>query len=124
MSGDSFNFGTVSGPVNAGSGTQYNVGGNAHVNTQTSTVPAEVLQDLADLRSLIDRLGLDAKQTESAAEALAHVERSAVDADPAEVKSGWTRLTEILHSAGALATAGVTVAEPLRRISQWVITLA
>ncbi|MGP3964712.1 hypothetical protein ACTWPT_53030 [Nonomuraea sp. 3N208] len=124
--GETFRFGNVSGPVNAGSGTQY-VGGHHQVAGRDihGVAGNQIMQalhaDLEVIRSALGELRLTAAECQNVERELSAVEDAVlVETPDREQAAGHLEaLTSGLERAGALADAGTTLIDALGRIAQW-----
>lgn len=113
----------VSGNQQAGNIT--NVAGNMTVEggqtVVTSFGSADALREVARLRDGIEGLGLPAKVRKAAHSALRDVEaelrRPAPDRP--KIAARLQHLAHALSTAGALATAGMAVVQPLQQLAAW-----
>ncbi|MER5998387.1 hypothetical protein ABT120_07435 [Nonomuraea angiospora] len=125
--GETFRFGNVSGPVNAGSGTQYVGGHHQTAGRDIHGVAGHQLAgqglhtDLNAIRSALDELRLSAAERRSAERELSAVEDAVGGETPDREQAGrhLQELTSGLERAGALADAGATLIDALGRIAQW-----
>lgn len=125
MSG-SFRFGNVSGPVNAGSGnmnvgsgTQYNAGRDLHVGDRVGYRVADdptVAAELATLREALEDMRLTARERQEVADELdALAEAADTDTAAGHLESFVSKVQQ----AGALASAGSSVAEAVTKLARW-----
>ena len=115
--GDQFSFGTVHGPVNAGSGTQYVAGRD-----QVIGAPAEVVAELTRLRRSLDDLRLTGAERQAADRELAAAEEAIRRAEPDRAAAGshLSRFVQGLKDAGALATAGTAFVQSIHSLATWI----
>jgi hypothetical protein len=122
--GDQFSFGTVHGPVNAGSGRQNIAGRDQYVagRDQVIGAPAEVVAELALLRRSLDDLRLTGPERAAADQELAGAEEAVRRPEPdrAAASSHLSRFVQGLKDAGALATAGTAVLQSIRALATWI----
>ena len=125
MGEERYRFGNVQGPVQTGDGVQYTAGRDQYVAGRDQVIAqgqgAEVLAELSSLREALAGLRLTEAERASADQDLQAM-RDAVDRpDPnKEVASRHLQsYTTGLKDAGALATAGVTLAESIAKIAHW-----
>jgi hypothetical protein len=122
--GDQFSFGTVHGPVNAGSGTQNIAGGDQYIADRDQVIgaPAEVVAELARLRRSLDELRLTGTQRQAADRELAAAEEAIRRAEPDRAAAGshLSRFVQGLKDAGALATAGTAVLQSIHALATWI----
>ena len=131
MDGDSIRFGNVHGPVQTGSGVQNTAGrdqnvafGDQNVAGRDQTVlggSREMLAELAGLRRALPELRLTPAERARAERELAAVEHAMRGREPDRGAAGrhLHAFTAGLKEAGALASAGTTVAESIGRIARW-----
>ncbi|WP_372700039.1 hypothetical protein [Arthrobacter sp. JSM 101049] len=114
-----FNIGQQTGGViNNVSGTQRITGGQ---HGEVISVDA-ARHALRELREAIDLMPLKGDQMVAVAEPLQEIdaELAAESPDRSIVRRSLDHLTAMLLSAGALATAGQALVEPLRTLATWV----
>ena len=124
---DTFRFGNVSGPVNAGSGNM-NVGsGSQQVAGRDLVVGNRVDADpgmaaeIEALRGAIAQLRLTAAEREAADGELGAL----AEAGDKEAAAGHLEsFVALLKKAGALAEAGASLAGPVTKLAAWVGPLA
>ena len=124
---DSFSFGNVTGPVNAGSGNM-NVGSGAqnvagrdlHIGHRVDADP-DAAADLAALRELLTGLPLTAGQR---AGATAELDALADTSDRAEAGGRLESFVVQVKRAGALAGAGSSFVGAVTRLAAWIGPLA
>ncbi|MEV7289796.1 hypothetical protein AB0O01_35475 [Streptomyces sp. NPDC093252] len=119
MTGDSYHFGDVRGPVNAGSGQQYVTGRDQTVHQADREW---LLSEIDALRQALDGLRLNAQERRTA-EGELHAVGFALDRDKPD-REGAARSLEAfttrLQAAGVLASAGASVVGALSSIAHWV----
>ena len=125
MGEERYRFGNVQGPVQTGDGVQYTAGRDQYVAGRDQVIAhgdaREVLAELAGLRNALAGLRLTEAERSSAEQDLAAM-REAVDRpDPDTTAAGrhLRSFTANLKEAGALATAGVALAESIAKIAHW-----
>ena len=122
--GDRFSFGTVHGPVNAGSGTQNIAGRDQYVagRDQIIGAPAQVLADLVELRRALDELRLTGPEREAADRELSAAEEAVRKPEPDRAAAGshLSRFVQGLKDAGALATAGTAFLQSIHALANWI----
>jgi len=111
-------FGDVHGPVQSGSGQQYVAGRDqviAHGDAR------EVLAELTGLREALAGLRLTEAERSSAEQDLAAMGEAVDRPDPDTTAAGrhLRSFTANLKEAGALATAGVALAESIAKVAHW-----
>nr|WP_062332091.1 hypothetical protein [Herbidospora sakaeratensis] len=127
MAEETYRFGNVTGPVNAGSGTQ-NVGGihqragrDIYSGTGHQVVNQELHADLDRLRQALGELKLTSAERRSANRELTAVEEAIRREEPDRQEAG--RHLEVfvsgLERAGALAGAGTALIDAAARIAAW-----
>ncbi|WP_327586035.1 hypothetical protein OHA25_02670 [Nonomuraea sp. NBC_00507] len=125
--GETFRFGNVTGPVNAGSGTQY-VGGHHQVAGRdlhgvagNQIMNQGLHADLEAIRNALGELRLTATERQNAERELSAVEDAvrAETPDREQAADHLQALTSGLERAGALADAGTSLVDALGRIAQW-----
>ncbi|WP_049566260.1 DUF5955 family protein [Nonomuraea sp. SBT364] len=123
MAGESFRFGNVSGPVNAGSGN-LNMHGHQQVagrDLHAGAADPGVRADLDVLRRALGELRLTSSERHGAESELAALEQEAGQPEPDRERMGQHlgAFTSALERAGALAGAGVTVIQAIGGIATW-----
>ncbi|WP_219517205.1 DUF5955 family protein [Nonomuraea ceibae] len=126
MSGETFRFGDVRGPVNAGSGN-LNIHGHQQIagrdlRTGPATDPATALRaDLDTLRRALDDLRLTPAEHHTAETELTALEHEAAQPspDPGRMGRHLQTFTTTLEHAGALAGAGLAVIQAITAIATW-----
>jgi hypothetical protein len=122
--GDQFSFGTVHGPVNAGSGTQNIAGGDQYIagRDQVIGAPAEIVAELARLGRSLGDLRLTGAERQAADQELAAVEEAVGRAEPDRAAAGshLSRFVQGLKDAGALATAGTAFVQSIHALATWI----
>lgn len=116
--GDSYHFGNVHGPVNAGSGQQYVAG---HNQTVQHADHQRLLAEVTSLRQAINELRLTAHQRESAEGELEGF-RQALDSEEPDREGAARHLmafTAGLRDAGVLAAAGASLIGALSSLAHW-----
>ncbi|MFF3144798.1 hypothetical protein ACFVRU_24530 [Streptomyces sp. NPDC057927] len=116
--GDTYRFGNVHGPVNAGSGQQYVAGRDQTVHQADHQ---RVLSEVAALRQAMDEMRLTAQERRSAEGELRAV-GDALDRDEPDREGAARHLetfTTRLREAGVLASAGASVVGALNSIAHW-----
>jgi hypothetical protein len=128
--GDTYRVGDVggSGQVNIGRGgrnsqnnsrhTTIDNRGGTYVGGNVTAAPPELLNDLDALGAVLKRLRLTGDERADAERQLVAA-RAAVEKGPDQAAVPLRRFTEILKGAGALASAGAALVEPLTRIGRW-----
>ena len=125
MGEERYRFGNVQGPVQTGDGVQYTAGRDQYVAGRDQVVAhgqtREVLAELASLREALAGLRLTEAERSSAERDLAALEEAVdrPDPDPAAAGRHLQSFTANLKEAGALATAGVALAESIAKIAHW-----
>lgn len=125
MGEERYRFGNVQGPVQTGDGVQYTAGRDQYVAGRDQVVAhgqaGEVLAELASLREALAGLRLTEAERSSAERDLAALEEAVdrPDPDPAAAGRHLQSFTANLKEAGALATAGVALAESIAKIAHW-----
>lgn len=125
MGEERYRFGDVQGPVQTGDGVQYTAGRDQYVAGRDQVVAhgqtREVLAELASLREALAGLRLTEAERSSAERDLAALEEAVdrPDPDPAAAGRHLQSFTANLKEAGALATAGVALAESIAKIAHW-----
>lgn len=125
MGEERYRFGNVQGPVQTGDGVQYTAGRDQYVAGRDQVVAhgqtREVLAELASLREALSGLRLTEAERSSAERDLAALEEAVnrPDPDPAAAGRHLQSFTANLKEAGALATAGVALAESIAKIAHW-----
>jgi len=118
--GDTYRFGNVYGPVNAGGGRQY-VAGRDQTVREGDGDRRELVTQLAALRDALDGMRLTAGERGMAETELGAV-RDALDRDEPDREAAaghLQRFTEGLRQAGALASAGASVMGALSTLAHW-----
>jgi hypothetical protein len=111
--------------VQTGDGVQYTAGRDQYVAGRDQVVAhgqtREVLAELASLREALSGLRLTEAERSSAERDLAALEEAVdrPDPDPAAAGRHLQSFTANLKEAGALATAGVALAESIAKIAHW-----
>ncbi|MGW0480641.1 DUF5955 family protein [Nonomuraea sp. NPDC003214] len=122
MSGETFRFGDVRGPVNAGSGN-LNIHGHQQIaGRDLHTDPATALRaDLGTLRRALDELRLTPAEHRTAETELTALEHEAAQPspDPGRMGRHLQAFTTTLEHAGALAGAGLAVIQAITAIATW-----
>jgi hypothetical protein len=119
---ETFRFGNVSGPVNAGSGTM-NVGSGSQtvagrdvsIGNRVGADP-EVAEAITTLRQVVADLRLSSSEREAARRHLDAIDQAE---DKAQAAGHLESLVSGVQQAGALASAGATFAESVGRIAAW-----
>ena len=130
MAEERYRFGNVQGPVQTGDGVQYTAGRDRYVAGRDQVVvhgqSSEVLAELAGLREALAGLRLTAAERAAAERDLEAVEQAVrrPEPDTAAASRHLQSFTAALKDAGALAAAGVAVAEPIAKIAHWLGPLA
>jgi hypothetical protein len=125
MGEERYRFGNVQGPVQTGDGVQYTAGRDQYVAGRDQVVAhgqtREVLAELASLREALSGLRLTEAERSSAERDLAALAEAVdrPDPDPAAAGRHLQSFTANLKEAGALATAGVALAESIAKIAHW-----
>jgi hypothetical protein len=125
MGEERYRFGNVQGPVQTGDGVQYTAGRDQYVAGRDQMIAqGQAGEVLAELSSLGDALaGLRLTEAErSRADQDLQAMRDAVDRpdpDKGVASRHLQSFTSGLKEAGALATAGVTLAESIAKIAHW-----
>jgi hypothetical protein len=132
MGEERYRFGNVQGPVQTGDGVQYTAGRDQNIAGRDQYVAGrdqvvaqgqtqEVLAELAGLREALAALRLTGPERSSAEQDLAAMEEAVdrPDPDPATAGRHLQSFTTTLKEAGALATAGVGLAESIAKIAHW-----
>jgi hypothetical protein len=116
MSGDSYHFGNVHGPVNAGSGSQYVAGRDLTVRTAH-----EALAEVAALRDALGGLRLTESERQAAQGELDGVREALESGEPDREKAAGhlERFTHGLRQAGALASTGTALLGALGSLAHW-----
>lgn len=118
--GDTYHFGNVHGPVNAGSGRQYVAGRDQTVHEGEGN-RRELVAQVAALHDALNEMRLTADERGTAESELGAV-RDALDRDAPDREAAaghLQRFTEGLRQAGALASAGVSVVGALSTLAHW-----
>ena len=125
MGEERYRFGNVQGPVQTGDGVQYTAGRDQYVAGRDQVIAqgqaGEVLAELSSLGEALAGLRLTQAERSSADQDLQAM-RDAVDRpdpDKGAASRHLQSFTTGLKDAGALATAGVTLAESIARIAHW-----
>jgi hypothetical protein len=122
--GDRFSFGTVHGPVNAGSGTQNIAGRDQYVagRDQIIGAPAQILADLVELRRALDDMRLTGAERQAADQELAATEEAVQRAEPDRAAAGshLSLFLQGLKDAGALATASTAFVQSIHALANWI----
>ena len=131
MGEERYRFGNGQGPVQTGDGVQYTAGRDQYVAGRDQVVvhgeaSREVLAELAGLREALAGLRLTAAERAAAERDLEAVEQAVrrPEPDTAAASRHLQSFTAALKDAGALAAAGVAVAEPIAKIAHWLGPLA
>jgi hypothetical protein len=123
MGEERYRFGNVQGPVQTGDGVHYTAGRDQYVAGRDQVVAhgqtQEVLAELAGLREAQAALRLTEPERSSAEQDLAAMEEAVDRPDPTTAGRQLQSFTTTLKEAGALATAGVALAEPIAKIAHW-----
>jgi hypothetical protein len=125
MGEERYRFGNVQGPVQTGDGVQYTAGRDQYVAGRDQVVvhgeTREVLAELAGLRDALAGLRLTEAERSSAERDLEAMEQAVgrPDPDPSAASRHLQSFTTGLKEAGALATAGVALAESIAKIAHW-----
>ncbi|MFJ2566578.1 hypothetical protein ACIO02_27215 [Streptomyces sp. NPDC087568] len=119
--GDSFSFGHVTGPVNAGSGQQYVAGRDQTVHQGSQAGHQQLLAEVTALRQALGGLQLTDDERRAADGELRDVRQALNRGEPD--REGAARhlraFTEGLRQAGALASAGTSVVGALSALAHW-----
>ena len=119
MADERYRFGNVQGPVQTGDGVQYTAGRDQYVAGRDQFVvhgeAGQVLAELAGLREALAGLRLTEAERAGAERDLEAMEEAVRRPEPDTAAAG-----RHLKDAGALAAAGVTVAESIARIAHWI----
>jgi thiamine monophosphate kinase len=125
MGEERYRFGNVQGPVQTGDGVQYTAGRDQYVAGRDQVIAqgqaGEVLAELSSLGEALAGLRLTQAERSSADQDLQAM-RDAVDRpdpDKGAASRHLQSFTTGLKDAGALATAGVTLAESIAKIAHW-----
>lgn len=125
MGEERYRFGNVQGPVQTGDGVQYTAGRDQYVAGRDQVIAhgqaGEVLAELSSLGEALAGLRLTEAERASADQDLQAM-RDAVDRpdpDKGAASRHLQSFTTGLKDAGALATAGVTLAESIAKIAHW-----
>jgi len=102
--------------ITVSGGGQVNLG-SGNTNVGRDQVVMTLVGDVAALGAALRELPLTATQRAEAQDALNAFHSSTRDKPAAG--EHLRRFTKVLRDAGALATAGATVVEPLARIARW-----
>jgi hypothetical protein len=129
---DEYRFGNIQGPVQTGDGAQYTAGrdqyvahGDQNVAGRDQVVHAatsrEVLAELANLRQALAELRLTAAERADAERDLTAMETAVRNPEPDTTAAGshLHSFAAGLRDAGALASAGTSLAESIGKIAQW-----
>ena len=125
MGEERYRFGNVQGPVQTGDGVQYTAGRDQYVAGRDQVVAhgqtREVLAEVASLREALAGLRLTEAERSSAERDLAALEEAVDRPDPDPTTAGrhLQSFTANLKEAGALAAAGVALAESIAKIAHW-----
>ena len=125
MAEERYRFGNVQGPVQTGDGVQYTAGRDQYVAGRDQVVvhgqSSEVLAELAGLREALAGLRLTEAERSAADRDLEALEQAVRRPDPDTTAASrhLQSFTSTLKDAGALATAGATLAESIARIAHW-----
>jgi hypothetical protein len=125
MGEERYRFGNVQGPVQTGDGVQYTAGRDQYVAGRDQVVvhgqAGEVLAELAGLREALAGLRLTEAERSSAEQDLEAMKEAIDRPDPDTTAAGrhLQSFTANLKEAGALATAGVALAESIAKIAHW-----
>ncbi|MFC4783914.1 hypothetical protein ACT8ZV_05535 [Nocardioides sp. MAHUQ-72] len=124
---DTFRFGNVSGPVNAGSGnmnvgsgSQQVAGRDVAVGSRIGADP-DMAAEIEALRAAVAELRLTAGEREAAEVELGALAEAG---DKQEAAGHLESFVKGLDRAGALATAGSSFLESLTRLATWIGPLA
>jgi len=119
---ETFKFGNVSGPVNAGSGnmnvgsgSQTVAGRDVSIGNRIGSDP-EMAEAIATLRQAVADLRLSASERDVA---LAHVDAIEQAEDKDEAAGHLESLVSGVKEAGAVASAGATFVESVGKIAAW-----
>ncbi|MBK3639230.1 hypothetical protein [Streptomyces sp. MBT33] len=118
--GDTYHFGNVHGPVNAGSGRQF-VAGRDQTVYEGDGERRELVAQVAALREALDGMRLTAGERGAADRELGAV-REALDRDEPDREAAaghLQRFTDGLRRAGALASAGAAAVGALSTLAHW-----
>jgi hypothetical protein len=125
MGEERYRFGNVQGPVQTGDGVQYTAGRDQYVAGRDQVIAqgqaGEVLAELSSLGEVLAGLRLTEAERARADQDLQAM-RDAVDRpdpDKGAASRHLQSFTTGLKDAGALATAGVTLAESIAKIAHW-----
>jgi hypothetical protein len=134
---DNYRFGTVSGPVQTGDGNQYTAGGNQYVAGGNQYVAGRdqavsagssraMLAELDAIRAALAELRLTAAERAAAERALTAMREELGRRGPntAAASRHLQSFTTGLKEAGALASAGASLAESIGKIARWLGPLA
>ena len=125
MGEERYRFGDVQGPVYTAGRDQYVAGRYQYTAGLDQIVShgevGEVLAELATLREALAGLRLTEAERSSAERDLAALEEAVDRPDPDPTTAGrhLQSFTANLKEAGALATAGVALAESIAKIAHW-----
>jgi hypothetical protein len=83
--------------------------------------PAEILSAVKQLREEIEVTGLARRSKANARQHVDEIEKAVMQKEPDKPTIGdrLARLTKLLVSAGALATAGSALAAPISKLAMW-----
>lgn len=110
---------------NQNAGVVNNVAGNQRIEGAQQGILVssdDALRTVNDLRAALARVTLDPKTAAVAKEHVDEIEselRARPEPDRARVAQTLERLTRVLTAAGAVATAGATLAGPLQALAGW-----
>ncbi|HEV3497235.1 MAG TPA: hypothetical protein VHA34_12885 [Actinomycetes bacterium] len=125
MGEERYRFGNVQGPVQTGDGVQYTAGRDQYVAGRDQVVAhgqaGQVLTELASLREALAGLRLTEAERSSAEQDLQALEEAVARPEPDTTTASrhLQSFTANLKEAGALATAGVALAESIAKIAHW-----
>ena len=125
MSNEKYHFGDIQGPVQTGDGVQFTAGGAQYVAGRDQVLRAgadrEVLDELAALREALMQLRLTSTERTDAERDLAAVEDAVKrgEGDHTKANQHLESFTAGLRQAGALASAGTSLAESIAKVARW-----
>jgi hypothetical protein len=122
MSNNNYKFGNIYGPVQTGDGTQFNAGRDQNIagDFTYGRVPPEIIDAVTELRRALEGLRLTAGERDKAERDLAAIEGATRREPNAKtVSSHLLSFAAGLKEAGALASAGTSIAMSIAKIAHW-----
>jgi hypothetical protein len=131
MADNRYTFGNVQGPVQTGDGTQFNAGGHQYVagghqnivggdQVVHDSVPQDIIEAVTALHKVLKEMRLTAAERDRAERDLAAIEGAMRrKPDTRAVSRHLQSFATGLKEAGALASAGTSLAMLIEKIARW-----